>query len=351
MKKILSAFISLLIIKNEILAQVLLEANGPGETYELINSVLAPGYDVTETPDCVHGEFGRHIDEIFDDTLNKNVFRFSIHTSPDNDRCKKFDRQRNEIKTYDKSPDYLKGIEGEKVEYSWLFKIASDFQPSTSFTHLHQIKAVDGTEDAMPLITLTARKANPDRLELRYAEHLSQVTLDQVNLSELKGEWIRVIEIIEFGESGSYNVELERIGDGLIIFSYSDDDIRMWKTGASFQRPKWGIYRSLNDVGSLKNEEVLFADIRIAEILPLASKNHLTKMYLGPNPLEKEIVINESIAKEFETIEVYDGAGKQVYSNQIVKGTIDISFLEKGIYIILLRGKNQPTATFKMIKN
>ncbi|MFK7948626.1 MAG: hypothetical protein AB8G11_13630 [Saprospiraceae bacterium] len=39
--------------------------------------------------------------------------------------------------------------------------------------------------------------------------------------------------------------------------SYSDNNIRMWKTDAEFIRPKWGIYRSLNDSTSLRDEEVL----------------------------------------------------------------------------------------------
>ena len=49
-----------------------LVADGPGNTYELINSVL--GGDATEDPDCAHTSFGRHIREEFDNTLNKNVF-------------------------------------------------------------------------------------------------------------------------------------------------------------------------------------------------------------------------------------------------------------------------------------
>ena len=58
--------------------QVVLNADGAGNTYELINSVLAPGHDVIEAPDCNHTTFGRHIDEIFDADLNSNVFRFQI---------------------------------------------------------------------------------------------------------------------------------------------------------------------------------------------------------------------------------------------------------------------------------
>ena len=78
--------------------QVTLDADGPGNTYELITSVLAPGYNPVEVPDCNHTSFGRHIDEVYDNELNTNVFRFYIHTSPDNDRCINVDRQRNEIK-------------------------------------------------------------------------------------------------------------------------------------------------------------------------------------------------------------------------------------------------------------
>ena len=61
--------------------QVILNANGPGSTYELINSVLAPGYTAVEAPDQCnsHPTFGRHIAEVFDATLNKYVFEFYIH--------------------------------------------------------------------------------------------------------------------------------------------------------------------------------------------------------------------------------------------------------------------------------
>ena len=61
---------------NEVLSEILLEADGEGDTYELINSVLAPNYDVIEAPDCSHEDFGRHIDELFDNDLEKNVFRW-----------------------------------------------------------------------------------------------------------------------------------------------------------------------------------------------------------------------------------------------------------------------------------
>lgn len=254
--------------KDKILSEIILSAEGKDNTYELINSVFAPGYNVVEVPDCNHESFGRHIDEIFDAELNKNVFRFFIHKTPDNDRCKNFDRQRNEIKAYDKSPDELLGLEDEKVVYSWSFKLSGDFKSSSSFTHIHQIKAVGGEEDAMPLITLTTRKGSPDKLELRYAEHTSQTTLKSTDLTPFKGQWVHVVETIIYGEkdSGAYKIEIKDNTNDKTLFSYSNNTIRMWKTNASFMRPKWGIYRSLNNASDLKDEQVLFADFKVQEL-------------------------------------------------------------------------------------
>ncbi len=116
-----------------------------------------------------NASFGRHIAEVFDTDLNKNVFEFYIHVTPDNDRCINFDRQRIEIKTYDSSPDNLKGTLGETVTYKWRFKIPVGFQPSANFTHIHQVKAVGGDDDN-PIFTLTLRKASPNKLELNYVK-------------------------------------------------------------------------------------------------------------------------------------------------------------------------------------
>jgi len=145
--------------------QVELNADGAGNTYELITATFAPGHQPIEAPDCNHMGFGEHIDELFDNDLNTNVFRFHIHMTPDNDRCRNFDRQRNEIKTYDKSPDNLLGVENEKVVYKWKFKLEAGFQSSPNFTHLHQLKSVGGSLESMPMYTLTTRKGSPDKLQ------------------------------------------------------------------------------------------------------------------------------------------------------------------------------------------
>ncbi|HEY0612722.1 MAG TPA: DNRLRE domain-containing protein, partial [Chitinophaga sp.] len=53
--------------------------------------------------------------------------------------------------------------------------------------------------------------------------------------------------------------------DGATLLSYSNNNINMWRDGTTFCRPKWGIYRSLNSISELRDEQVRFADFCIAE--------------------------------------------------------------------------------------
>ena len=254
-------------------SQVLLEPNGPGNTYSEITAVLAPNYSPIETPDCNHSTFGDHIDEVYDSSLSDYVFRFYIHVTPDNDRCIKFDRQRNEIKTYDKSPENLLGVEGEKVIYKWAFKLADGFQSSPNFTHIHQLKSVGGSYSSMPMYTLTTRKGSPDRLELRYAETDTQITLKQTALSPMIGAWVEVTEKIEYATTGFYSIEMTNKSTGQQLFYYDNTAAAApkinWRPGGSFVRPKWGIYRSLINDQDLRDEQVLFSYFSIEEVSSL----------------------------------------------------------------------------------
>jgi hypothetical protein len=250
----------------DLIAQVSLHADGPGNTYELINSVL--GGTAEEVPDCSHPEFGRHITEDWDATLGKYVFTFHIHVTPDNDRCSAFDRQRNEIKTYGPSPAYVKGFYGDVCSFRWKFKLDSGFQPSPNFTHIHQIKAGDGTDSGSPIMTITPRSASPERLELIYTAPTGLSGSGKVataNLSGFKGQWIEAYERILYATNGTYEITLRRFSDGALLLGYTNNDINLWRANATFVRPKWGIYRSLNSTNYLRDENVLFADFCIAK--------------------------------------------------------------------------------------
>lgn len=325
-------------------SQVLLNADGPGNTYSLITSVLAPGHNPIETPDCSHSAFGDHIDEFFDNDLNTNVFRFFIHTEFDNDRCINFDRQRNEIKTYNQSPDNLLGVEGETVVYKWKFKLDAGFQSSPNFTHLHQLKSVGGLLASMPMYTLTARKGTPDQLQLRYAETSSQVTLTQTSLAPFIDTWLDVTETIKYDTSGTYSIEIKKVTDGSILLAYTDNSIINWRAGADFVRPKWGIYRSLINEQDLRDETVLFANFSIEEIAPLSLNDSATdnnSIHVVPNPVEN-ILHLKNLNKQVNLVELYSLNGTKIMDKIINSETeidFDVSSISNGTYFVILKGE------------
>src|SRR4030065_2957087 len=261
-KMTISVLIIIVLDSLPIYSQAILEADGSGNTYELINSVLAPGYNVVENPESVHPECGRHIAEVWDSVLNQYVFEFYIHVTPDNDRCINYDRQRVEIKTYDQSPDSLIGVVGETITYKWKFKLPLGFQPSSNFTHIHQIKPVGG-DDGNPIFALTPRKGSPNRLELK---HNNTTVVEIVELSLIEDVWVECTEVIYVHPiNGTYSMTIKKVSDGTTLLSYNNNNIMTIRPDNNFIRPKWGIYRSLLSPSDLRDEAVRFASFYISE--------------------------------------------------------------------------------------
>ena len=140
-------------------AQKVLEATIGTNAYTVIDAAF--GGTAEETPDQTNGSHtsftARHIQMVYDATLGKYVFRFLIHINSvqDNDIATlESNRQRVEMKTYAASPDSLKFIKGETAILTWYFKLPTGFQPSQNFTHIHQIKQVNG-DDSDPIFTIS----------------------------------------------------------------------------------------------------------------------------------------------------------------------------------------------------
>ena len=323
-------------------AQEVIKANGPGNTYDELTAFLAPGYNPIEAPDCNHASFGNHIDEVYDSSLGDNTFRFFIHVTPDDDRCISTinDRQRNEIKTYGKSPANLKGTQGEKVIYKWAFKLADGFQSSPNFTHIHQLKSVGGDYSSMPMYTLTTRKGTPDKLQLRYAETTNQITLKETQLSSMIGVWVEVVEQIEYTSSGYYSIRLTNKLNGQELFYYDNTALNEpkinWRPGGSFVRPKWGIYRSLINAQDLRDEEVLFSYFSIEEVssLSTASVENINPL-VYPNPTTGILHILETDATHTQ-IFAMDGQ-LLIQSNS---AQIDLSDLPPSLYFLKVFDNN-----------
>lgn len=240
-------------------ASTTLSADSLADAYANISNKLG---STIESPDCAHPAFGPHITQEQDPTLGKPVFVFHAHVSPDNDRCLKSDRQRNEIKVDAQSPSSQRAVQGDRMTYHWKFKLDSGFQTSPDFTHLHQVKPVGGDDD-MPLITLIARGSSMELTQYNYSN--SRKILQSAPLSAFRGEWVDVRSTLTAGRPGTYAMTITRVRDGAVLLSYRTSSIDMWRSGNTYLRPKWGIYRSLNNSSYLRDEKVRFDQFCIAK--------------------------------------------------------------------------------------
>jgi hypothetical protein len=259
------AFAAVLLLGTKAEAAVLVSADGPGNTYELLQ---AQGMGL-ELPDCGHAV--RHIREVFDNTLGKNVFAFDIHRDQDDDRCNgSTDRQRLEIKTApgNANQSTMQHTNGQTAYYRWKFRLDSGFRPSSSFTHIFQIKAQSGGDEGSPLITITPRAGSPEQLQIIFTAPSGgsgSGTKAQVPLSSFKGVWVEAFVQYRSADAGSVHVSIRRMSDAATLLSWTSGTLDMWRSGNNYNRGKWGLYRSLNQISVLRDETALFADWCISE--------------------------------------------------------------------------------------
>src|SRR5581483_7221791 len=160
-----------------------------------------------------------------------------------------------------------KAFLNETLVFRWKFKLAPGFQASPNFTHIHQIKAGDG-DNAAPIITLTPRKGSPDQIQIIHNGGSSGGSLGTVKTTALApfvGVWVEAYERVKFSPTGTYSIVIKRLSDGATLLTYSNSNLNMWRTGTTFSRPKWGIYRSLLTPSDLRDEDVRFDRFCIAK--------------------------------------------------------------------------------------
>lgn len=96
-------------------------------------------------------------------------------------------------------------------------------------------------------MTLTPRKGSPNSLQLIHIDATGKTTqLTQTDLAPFVGIWVEAYEKITYNTHGTYSLVINRLSDGAQLFSYSNNDLDLWRNGTTVVRPKGGIYRSLN---------------------------------------------------------------------------------------------------------
>lgn len=244
------------------------------------------GFDYSEHPNSSDKDhlMGIHCRVIYDNTIKQSVFLFINHSNKevlDGDRGKIEDRQRNEMKSQTSAAWYkLNGNWDEWQRLSWKFKVPKGFRPSSSFCHIHQLKAQEGNNGS-PLITITPR-ANADgnnrRMQVIHTGDLTSSTkgvlIDNISLSEFEDEWVQVETEMHYTHNGFFSIKITRISDSKVLMNQSFNDVDMWRKGAINIRNKFGIYRSFGrqmesaddrPTNGIKDESLVLADFEIYE--------------------------------------------------------------------------------------
>ncbi len=334
-----------------VLSDVMLMSDGSEgtETYALIESVFGNG--CIEAPDLYpsnHPEV-KHIVEKTDNIVG-NYFEFCIHRDIDRDRDTDYtDRQRNEIKTYEPSPANLKGFKGETMRFHWYFKLQEGFTISKNFSHFFQFKAVNG-DDSQPVTTISG-SINSGKYEFEIIYNSGNSSSD-IQLAHTDwdlantGEWMEIEAIATFADEGYLKITISTIG-GEELLSVERENIDMWRTGSTFVRPKWGIYRSLSSKSYLSPDEETagfahFSVQKITEELPSGIADHQLKNHLlFPNPASEQINLsfNASCSGEMKIISLNGTLVYELALETTKHHSVDISAFAPGLYLILLDGE------------
>ena len=252
-------------------------------------------YEYSEHPNSEAADHtaGKHIEVLYDETLKMNVFKFMIHKNDsiiDGDRGSLQDRQRNEMKsrTAGNRLSEVNGNHNDWQKLEWKFKIPKGYQPSASFTHIHQLKGISGSDISSPLITITLRSdsdGSKRRVEVIHTARSGGSSkgriVENVDIADFEDEWVQVETEQHCCRHGYYHIKITRISDGKVLIDHVEKDIDLWRAkGATVIRSKYGIYRSVGGskdssgnwlpetFGSnnlLKDEHIYLTDFKIYE--------------------------------------------------------------------------------------
>lgn len=227
------------------------------------------GDNAVDDQDCRPENPSDRLTEVFDNSLQRYAFAFHLTLNEDED-CpgKTKNRQRLEVKVYGDSPNELKGYNGETHYYRWKLFLPTDMKLTNKFTHVFQI--ISDQINTNPLITLTAFDVTKSgyQLELRYYDLSGAPNkLMRKTFSDLAGRWLDIRLKVLHSATGSATFQIvDAMTNAVLVPETTFNDVNLFREGTNFNRPKWGIYRDIENVSELlKDETVLMTDFCLSK--------------------------------------------------------------------------------------
>lgn len=225
-----------------------------------------------------------------------NAWRFDMHTG-DRDGS---DRQRNEVRGLrDGKGRALEIRKDETWRLSWQMYLPDTLDATTSFTHIWQLKTSD-TGTPVAQLTLPLKDGVP-KIEARYwtlADNQVHPFADH-DLAPIQNRWVTTTLEWKSSDDGYLRWVLKD-GDRTLV-DQRVDGIDLYWSEEQYNRPKWGIYRSIRSAG-LQDTHMLIKDFRAWQLGPATPPVRLPPPDTTPGAYEAERAGN-----------VFEGAAEPVY--------------------------------------
>ncbi|WP_188194915.1 hypothetical protein [Nonomuraea sp. SYSU D8015] len=225
-----------------------------------------------------------------------NAWRFDAHLE-DRDGS---DRMRNEVRG-------MRAADGRALEMrkdetwriTYQMYIPDTLDATTSFSHIWQLKTSDiGT----PVAQISLPVVNGvQKISARYwtLEDNRAHDFAQADLEPIQNRWVSVTIELKSADDG-YMRWVLRDGRRTIV-DQTAEGIDLWWTPEQYNRPKWGIYRSIRSAG-LQETYLLIRDLKAEQLGPATPPVKLPPPDRGPGAYEAERAGN-----------VWEGAAEPAY--------------------------------------
>ncbi|KAA2258023.1 Tat pathway signal sequence domain protein [Solihabitans fulvus] len=186
-----------------------------------------------------------------------NNYRFDMLTT-DRDGS---DRQRNEVKGMVTAGQQLTIGKGDTWRFTYSMYIPSTLRATTSFTHIMQMKE-PGLGSA-PIVTLDLRRrGSASSLEL--VVNKTNTVVGGTDLLPLQNKWISIDVSFRYDNAPNGTAHFI-VNDGTRnVVDAQKSGVDTWL--ADRVRPKWGIYRSINDKADLLNTYLLLTNLKAYQL-------------------------------------------------------------------------------------
>ncbi|MBI0296412.1 hypothetical protein JBE04_18560 [Streptomyces sp. PRKS01-29] len=208
---------------------------------------------------------GAHPDRKYVIVEGGDHYRFNIWKD-DRDTTGGGDRQRTESKGMVQDGSTLKMRDGETWSLSYEMFMPTSLHGTSRFTHIFQTKTP--VDNGGPYITLDlGRSGGTELLRARAYANSGSPDIASTNLAPLRNKWITIEWTFTIGSKGKAACVVRNgTGSGApVAVQGSMSSVKM-PDQDDYQRPKWGIYRSVESASSdILDTYLLFRNFRASK--------------------------------------------------------------------------------------